>query len=121
MTSTRLRWGRVLIAGFLAELSVFAVVFPVLYLFGQQAFLASILIASAVMPFIFAIWVGQHISSRFALHGALVGLVAALIYIGLSWGQTQPLLYKISHGIKVLGGMAGGIAASRRKATAAPA
>ena len=36
----------------MAELLVFAVVFPTLYLFGQRAFLASILIASAVSPFI---------------------------------------------------------------------
>ncbi len=55
MNSTQLWWGRVLVGGFMAELLVFAIVFPVLYLFGQRAFLASILIASAVMPFIFAV------------------------------------------------------------------
>ena len=115
MKSTQLRWGRVFVGGFLAELLVFATVFPVLYLFGQQAFLASILIASAMMPFIFAVWVGRPIESRFVLHGALVGLVAALLYIGLAWGQPQPLLYKIAHGLKVAGGMAGGVVASRRK------
>ena len=103
-----------MVGGFLAELLVFAIVFPVLYLFGQQAFLASILIASAVMPFIFAIWVGRRIESRFVLHGALVGL-AALIYMGLAWGQPQPLLYKIAHGLKVIGGAAGGVVASRRR------
>jgi len=115
MKPTQLRWGRVLAGGFLAELLVFAIVFPTLYLFGQRAFLASILIASAVMPFIFAVWVGRRIESRFVLHGGLVGLVAALIYMGLSWGQPQPLLYKIAHGLKVVGGMAGGVVASRRK------
>ena len=104
----------------MAEMLVFAVVFPTLYLFGQQAFLASILIASAVMPFIFAIWVGRRLESRFVLHGGLVGLVAALIYIGLSWGQPQPLLYHISHGFKIVGGMAGGIVASRRKSAFTP-
>ena len=76
----------------MAELLVFAVVFPTLYLFGQRAFLASILIASFVMPFLLAIWVRRRIESRLMLHGGLVGLVAALIYIGLSWGQSQPLL-----------------------------
>ena len=64
MKQLRLRWGLVLIAGFLAELMVFAIVFPVLYVFGQRAFLASILIASAVMPFIFAVWVGKRIESH---------------------------------------------------------
>jgi hypothetical protein len=115
MNLAQLRWGRVLVGGFLAELLVIAVVFPALYLFGQQAFLAFILIASAVMPFLFAMWVGRSIDSRFLLHGALVGAVAALIYMGLSWGQTQPLLYKIAHVLKVMGGAAGGVVASRRR------
>ena len=109
-----------MVGGFLAELLVFAVVFPVLYLFGQRAFLASILIASAVMPFILAVWVGRRIESHFVLHGALVGLVAALFYVGLAWGQPQPLLYKIAHGLKIVGGLAGGVAASRRKPARIP-
>ena len=73
-----------MVGGFLAELLVFAIVFPVLYLFGQRAFLASILIASAVLPFIFAVWVCKRIESLFVLHGALVGLVAVVIYLGLA-------------------------------------
>lgn len=104
----------------MTELLVFAVVFPTRYLFGQQAFLASILIASAVMPFVFALWVGRRVESRFVLHGGLVGVVAALIYIGLSWGQPQPLLYHISHGFKILGGIAGGITVSRRTSVSRP-
>ena len=113
--STQMHWGRVVVGGFLAELVVFAIVFPVQYLFGQRAFLVSIPIASAVMPFIFAVWVGRCVESRFVLHGALVGVVAALIYMGLAWGQPQPLLYQISHGLKVVGGLAGGVVASRRR------
>jgi putative membrane protein (TIGR04086 family) len=114
----QIHWARVLAGGFLAELMVFAIVFPTRSLFGQQAFLASILIASALMPFLFAVWVGRRIDSRFVLHGVLVGLVAALIYLGLAWGQPQPLLYKIAHGLKLVGGAAGGIVASRRKPAA---
>jgi hypothetical protein len=113
--AAQIHWGRVVVGGLLAELMVFAVVFPVLYLFGQRAFLMSILIASAAMPFIFAVWVGRRIESRFVLHGGLVGLVAALFYLVVAWGQPQPLLYKIAHGLKLVGGMAGGAAASRRK------
>jgi uncharacterized membrane protein HdeD (DUF308 family) len=118
--ATELRWGRVLVGGLLAELLVIAIVFPVLALFGQQAFLASILIASAVMPFIFAVWVGRRVESRFVLHGALVGVVAALVYMGLAWGQPQPLLYKIAHVFKVIGGVAGGVVASRLKPAGRP-
>ena len=111
-------WGRVLLGGFLAELVVFAIVFPTKYFFGQQAFLASILIASAALPFLFALWVCRRVESRFVLHGTLVGLVAALIYVALAWNQPQPLLYKIAHGLKLVGGAAGGVVASRRKLSA---
>ncbi|SRR6266542_759344 len=118
MKSTKLRWGRIFVGGFVAELLVFAIVFPVLYFFGQRAFLASILISSAGMPFICAVWVARRIEARFVLHGALVGVVAALIYTAIAWGQPQPLLYKIAHGLKVLGGAAGGMVAARRKPAA---
>lgn len=117
MKLAQIHWGRVVLGGLLAESLVFAIVFPVRYLFGQRAFLVSILIASAVFPFIFAVWVGRRIDSRFVLHGALVGLVALLIYLGLAWGQQQPLLYKIAHGLKLVGGMAGGLIASRCRPT----
>jgi len=113
--SAQIHWGRAALGGLFAELSVFAIVFPARSLFGERAFLASILIASAVMPFLFALWVGRRIESWFMLHGALVGIVAALIYMGLAWGQPQPLLYKIAHGLKVVGGAAGGVVASQRK------
>lgn len=117
VNSRKIHWGRVVVGGFLAELLVFVIVFPVRHLFGQRAFLASILMASAAMPFLFAIWVCRRAESLFALHGALVGLVAALIYLGLAWGQPQPLLYKVAHGLKVVGGVAGGVVALRRKPT----
>jgi len=106
---------RAVIGGLLAEVAVFAIVFPTRSLFGQKAFLVSILIASAVMPLVFALWVCRRVESQFLLHGALVGVVAALFYLALAWGQPEPLLYKIAHGLKILGGIAGGWIASLRK------
>lgn len=117
MGTAQIHWGRAIVGGLLAELAVFAIVFPVRYLLGQQAFLASILIASGLMPFLLAWWVGRGVEARFVLHGALVGIVAALFYLGLAWRQPQPPLYKIAHGLKVAGGMVGGIVAARRKTT----
>ena len=86
-----MRWGRILLGGFLAELLVFAIVFPVRHFFGERAFLASILIASAAMPFVLAIWVCRRAESGFVLQGALVGVVAALIYLIIAWGQPEPM------------------------------
>jgi hypothetical protein len=72
-------------------------------------------IASFVMPLIFAVWVCRRVESRLVLHGTLVGIVAALFYLALAWGQPQPLLYRVAHGLKVVGGAAGGLVAQRRK------
>jgi hypothetical protein len=104
----RLHWRRVIIGGVCAELAVFAIVFPVLHFFGQEAFLASILAASLLMPFLFALWVDRRVESHFLLHGLLVGLVAALVYVLVAWGQPEPLLYKVAHGLKLVGGILGG-------------
>jgi len=60
--------------------------------------------------------VGRGIRSRFTLHGVLVGLVAALIYVGLTRAQPEPLAYVVAHGLKLLGGACGGFVAARRAA-----
>lgn len=120
MGATQIHWGRAVAGGLLAEVAAFAIVFPARYLLGQQAFLASILIASGLMPFLLALWVGRGVEARFVFHGALVGIVAVLFYLALAWRQPQPPLYKIAHGLKVVGGMTGGIVASRRKMTGSP-
>lgn len=116
----RIHWIRAIIGGVLSEVAVFAIVFPMRSLFGQRAFLASILIASALMPLWAALWVCRRVESNFVLHGALVGIAAALFYLALAWGQREPLLYIIAHGLKIVGGIAGGLIASRGK-TALPA
>jgi uncharacterized membrane protein HdeD (DUF308 family) len=119
--SGKFYWGRVVVGGVLSELAVFVIVFPTLRFFGQRAFLASILIASAVMPLLLAIWVCRRVESRFVLHGALVGVVAALFYVALTRGQSEPVLYVVAHGLKIVGGAIGGAIASRRRAPAMPA
>src|ERR1700677_3124000 len=104
----RLHWVRVTIGGVCAELAVFAIVFPVLHFFGQTAFLASILAASLLLPFLLAIWVDRRVESHFVLHGLLVGVVAALLYVLVARGQPEPLLYKVAHCLKLVGGTLGG-------------
>ncbi len=111
--STKIRWGLALLGGFLAEAGIFAVM-PVALQFGAQAPLYVIPPTCLVMTFVFAFWVGRRAGSRFILHGTLVGVVSALIYIGFTVGQTLPLAYVVSHFLKVLGGMAGGFAAERQ-------
>ena len=114
----RIHWVRILMGGFLAEASVFAVVIPAFLLFGQRAVSYAALTGSLVMCFLFALWVGRRIESRLVLHGILVGVVATLLYVGLTRGRPEPSAYLVAHILKILGGAAGGLFAEhRRKAT----
>jgi hypothetical protein len=114
-TSAKFHWVRVLIGGFLAEVSVFVLVIPVSLLFGRHALLYAAPVASLLTCFLFALWVGRRVDSSFVLHGILVGVVATLLYIGLTLGRPEPLAYLVAHVLKILGGAAGGLVAARRR------
>ena len=113
MASERIHWGRVLLGGFLVEVVIFALL-PVYDLLGEQAPLVAVPPTCLVITFLFGLWAAHGVGSRFVLHGFLVGAVAALIYLVLAFGQPLPLAYTVSHGLKVLGGVAGGFVAERR-------
>jgi hypothetical protein len=126
----QIRWGRIVAAAFLAEVSVIAVFFLLLL----AATLAGVpdlarpmstldyvdaLVSSFAMVFLFTLWVGKRIESGFVLHGILVGVVAVLLFVALNFGLNgtleEPLLYWVAHGLKILGGIAGGLTAERLK------
>lgn len=119
-SSSRIHWVRILIGGFLAEVSVIAFVIPVSLLFGKHSLPYSAPVASMVACFLFAIWVARRADSNFVLQGALVGVVATLIYIGLTRGQPEPIAYIVAHALKILGGAVGGLVAARNKIPFAP-
>jgi putative membrane protein (TIGR04086 family) len=109
-----IRWLRVLLAGFLAEVLVIALVIPFALLLGKNTLTYTAPVASFLACFVFAIWVGRRLDSRFALHGILVGVVATLIYVALTRGGPEPPAYLVAHALKLLGGAAGGLVAARR-------
>jgi hypothetical protein len=111
----KFHWMRVLAGGFLAEVSVIAIVIPVSRLFGQRTLAYTAVAASLVSCFLFAIWVGRGVSSRVVLHGAMVGVVATLLYVGLTRGQPERPAYLVAHVLKILGATAGGFVAERRR------
>jgi putative membrane protein (TIGR04086 family) len=109
-----IRWGWILLGGFLAELAIFVIVIPLSLLFGQESLVYSAPPASFVAAFALALWVAKKAPQRRVLHGALVGVVSMLIYIGMSLGQPEPIAYVVAHVLKVLGGAAGGFVALKR-------
>ena len=128
--SRQILWGRVLLAGFLAEVAVMVVFLLIL----GAAWLAGVpeiavpmtpldyveaLVASFLSIYFFTLWVGRRLESGFVLHGALIGLVAMLLFLTLIFiaegSVEQPVLYWVAHGLKILGGITGGLVAERRK------
>jgi putative membrane protein (TIGR04086 family) len=114
ITLAKIHWGRILIGGFLAEATVIALVTPISLRYGQRPLLYAAPVASLVSCFLFALWVARRIEARFVLHGILIGVVATLIYVALTRGAPEPPAYLLAHGLKILGGAAGGLVAERR-------
>jgi putative membrane protein (TIGR04086 family) len=114
-----MRWGWILLGGFLVEVAIFAIGIPLALAAGQESFLYVAPIASFFASFAFGLWIARKASRRRVLHGAFVGVVAILIYVGMSLGQREPIVYIIAHVLKVLGGAAGGFVAFRHAAGAA--
>ena len=66
--------------------------------------------------FIFGQWAARPLHRQFVLHGVLVAVIASVIYITLTTasGVPVPLLFHLSHGVRLLGGAAGGAYAGRQ-------
>ena len=82
------------------------------------------MVSSFAVVFLFTLWVGKRIESAFVFHGVLIGVVGILLF-GIMWlGTTrslaQPSLYVVAHFLKVLGGIAGGLVAEKRKRRVPP-
>src|SRR6266850_487196 len=74
---------------------------------------------SFAMVFLFTLWLGKRIESRFVLHGALVGVVGMLLFgimrVATTGSLAQPPLYVVAHLLKVFGGITSGLVVERRR------
>jgi len=119
----KIHWGRILIAGIVAEGLLAAV-----YLFSAQysilVYRITVSLGGFVLMFFAALWVARTIESRFILHGTLVGLAAIVFYVILTFYATLQgqvpinVEYFLAHTIKILGGAAGGFVGGRRRTNA---
>jgi len=115
MSGTRIHWGRILIGGLLAEVAIILAIVPLGLRLGDIFLHYTAPPGSFVMCFLGALWVCRRIESHFILHGALVGVVAALIYVALTRAQSEPFAYIVAHVLKLVGGACGGYVAQRRR------
>ena len=134
--TSSLRWGWIVSAAVLTGIAVFPIGFILTSLEGllgiQQpvnAFdpMAWVLSPPSffLAPIPFGYLAARKARSRFTLHGVLVGLIAALIFVPVLllmpslWGEMGPNYYleALNSAAKIIGGGLGGILASRWSAS----
>ena len=114
MSNSAIRWGRILVGGLIAEITLIIAIVPAGLRLGETFLHYTAAPGSFVTCFAAALWVCRRVQTRFVLHGALIGVAAALIYLALTRAQPEPLAYVIAHLMKLVGGACGGYVASRR-------
>ena len=117
MSKTRIHWGRILLGGLFAEVTLILAIVPLGLRLGDNFLHDTAPPASFVTCFLGALWVGRRIKSHFILHGTLVGVVAAMIYVALTRAQPEHFAYIVAHALKLAGGACGGIVARRQSAS----
>lgn len=127
-----IHWVKILVAGLLAEIVTIIIIVLAVTIYNftigsgqteeqKQAFAAQAgfyvaPVASVVLTFLFAFWVGRKVESKIVLHGTLVGVVATLLSVGFIFAA-QPevrIMYAASYILKLLSGYAGGVFAQKR-------
>jgi putative membrane protein (TIGR04086 family) len=121
----KILWGRILVAGFLVELLLLVILNGISRpLYGSQGDSPVAFAGGFVLALIGALWVGQKATSRFVLHGALVGMAAVALHTALTLqpnptGQLEiDLRFFVAHIAKILGGSLGGFIVAKRSITA---
>ena len=127
----RIRWGRVVLAAILLEVAITAVVLPFGLMYGNPLdarpglplnttpYFVAAGVGCAFLGFLFGFWAAAKASSRIALHGLLVGIVATLVYVGLCSlapgglpaviAAYSPALFGLFNVLRILGCWAGGM------------
>ena len=127
-TARGLRWGRALLAAFLAEVALVAIAAPIYAGMGAastHALNIVIPLASFVAFLAAGYWSALPVPGRGMVQGALTGVWAVVLYIALGLvaslfvrgtgvvdGFTTP--YLNAHALKVIGGAIGGWLVSRK-------
>jgi hypothetical protein len=122
MGTHSIRWGRVLLGGFVAELVLFAAVIPMRVAGSSESAITVLAVAGSFVVFVPVAWWLARPLARPVLHGALMGGAAAAIYLLLQLGTmlfvadapAVPFVYYVAHVLKLAGGATGGWLARQR-------
>ena len=120
--ASSLRWGRIVLGGFLAELVLFVPVIVANIAGGGERAITIVAVAGSYVVFVPVAWWMSRRLARPVLHGALMGATAAAIYTIMAvagryfqpTAAEMPFIYYVAHVLKIAGGATGGWLAQRR-------
>lgn len=126
----KIHWIRILVAAFVLEVVLLVTLVPIQIFIGTQPFLIAVPIGCFVFGALAGMWPLRRLQSGFILHGALIGIVATLIYLGLcamapggilaAAAAYGPAMFVFVNLLRIAGCLAGSYAASRRRAVQRP-
>ena len=137
--SGKLHWGRILGGAFLLELLLFLVLVPIGLTFGMPGapgatdftvFFIAVPVGCFVGGLAIAAWILRKVGSSRALHGALLGVVATLLYFAICALQPGgitaviegygPPLFWVSQALRIAGSVLGGSRGLPRRSHRSP-
>jgi hypothetical protein len=133
----RIHWLRVVLGALLLEAVLLVTLVPIGEIFGSPfaidetkrlqdatAFFVAVPVGCFVFGYLVTMWLLRPVSSRFVLHGALIGVVATAIYMALAVAQPGglapivagygPPLFYLTHALRIAGCAAAGAHHARR-------
>jgi len=124
MNSERLRWWRIVAGAFLLELLLIVALVPPLLIFGPEKVIPFAYPAVFMLGFVVAWWLLRRVAHRTILHGALLGIIATMIYLVLCFTNPDGIKavinmyglvgFIVGNSLRVVGCAAGGYAAGTR-------
>jgi hypothetical protein len=123
-SAMNIRWMRVVLGALLLEIVLFAVLVPISFV-NTTLFLIAVPVGVFAFGYLVTGWLLKKVSTRLVLHGALTGMVATAMYLGLVLAQPggiaaavtvygAPLFY-ISQAMRIAGCVAGALHQQRRR------
>ena len=84
--ASRIHWVRILLGALLLEVVLFVTLVPLSFV-HPTLFLVAVPIGCLAFGYLVTRWALRRVTSRRILHGALIGVVATVIYFGLVLSQ----------------------------------
>ena len=124
----KISWLRIVLGALLLEFVLFVVLLPISFI-NATLFLIAVPIGVFAFGYLITRWLVKRLSTRLVLHGALIGAVATVVYLGLVLAQPggiaaavavygAPLFY-FCQAMRIAGCMAGAMHEQRRRRSAA--